>query len=66
LYDLKAHELNLNRLNEAEGLWAHNANFSEVLRAAVLLLLNLNPERRLNCTELAELLSKHAEHITKK
>lgn len=58
--------LNLNKFNEALGIWAYNSAYSEVLRATVLLLLNINPEKRLSCTELNELLHKHSEHIIKK
>ncbi len=66
LYDLTANELSFNGLNEALSLFAHNNTYSEVLRGVVLLLLSLNPEKRLNCNELDELLNKHAEHIIKK
>jgi hypothetical protein len=49
LYDLKANAININKFNEALGIWAYNSSFSEVLRGTVLLLLNLNPERRFSC-----------------
>jgi hypothetical protein len=66
LYDLTANEIKLNGLNEALSQWAHNTAYSEVLRGVVLLLLSLNPETRLDCNELDELLNKHAGHIVKK
>lgn len=66
LYDLSTNELRLSALDEALSLWAHNAAYSEVLRGVVLLLLALSPEARLRCSELEELLRKHAEHVVKK
>jgi hypothetical protein len=66
LYDLQAFSFNPNGFNEALGLLAKNSSYSEVLRGTILLLLNLHPEKRLTCAELNELLSKHAELISKK
>jgi hypothetical protein len=63
LYDLQNNILNLGGLNEALKLWAHNYGYSEVLRGTVLLLLNLQPEKRLTVSELIEMLEKHALHI---
>jgi serine/threonine protein kinase len=67
IYDLQQNStMNQASLNEALGAWAFNSFYSEVLRGAVLLLLNVHPERRLNCRELYELLEDHTEAIQKK
>lgn len=49
LYDLQDTTINLSSLNEALGAWAFNSFYSEVLRGTVLLLLNVHPQKRLNC-----------------
>jgi serine/threonine protein kinase len=49
LYDLQTQTINHAGLNEALGLWAFNSFYSEILRGTVLLLLNVHPEKRLNC-----------------
>lgn len=66
LYNFQTNEIDPSRLSEGLKAWALNSAYSEVLRGTVLLLLNVQPERRLSCSELAELLAKHGEPILKR
>jgi hypothetical protein len=65
LYNLQTHEIEAGKLSEGLKTWALNSAYSVVLRGTVLLLLNVHPEKRLSCSELSELLAKHAEPILK-
>lgn len=66
LYDLKHHNFETSKFNDALTQWRMNGSFSEVLRGTVSLMCCSDPERRLTVTELNDLLLRHHESIDQK